>query len=130
MLEIYCVLGNRSKFVFNQNNRRGERILINKKKKTKKIAVKKIINEDPQLLRREIVLLSMLSSPYIIDFLGSCRIKEGDELICHLVTNFADNGNLFDLFGKWEIDPEFKINVLLDVSKGIQYLHSKNVVHR
>lgn len=47
------------------------------------------------------------------------------------VMEFMKNGSLFDLLhSNFELSEQVAIRILLDVAKGLAYLHSLNIIHR
>ena len=93
------------------------------------VAVKKVPSSlDPQLLRRELVLLSMLKSPYVLHFLGA-YYKEDHY---YIVTDCATLGSLDNVYDKFkgELLLCVKVEMLLDVFRGVEYLHKHNIAHR
>ena len=65
--------------------------------------------------------------PNIVQFLGACL--EPDLL---LVTEFADRSSLFDALQQSEITWERSKKIMVDVARGMLYLHTRNppIVHR
>ena len=75
---------------------------------------------------------SKLRHPNIIQFLGACLDQD-----LLLLTEFAERGSLYDVLDrnkpngrdlKWNIS----LQIMLDVARGMLYLHSRNppIVHR
>jgi len=102
-----------------------------------RVAVKKL---PPEMLRqntsvleefnKEINLLKSLRHPNILQFIGSCHIPPN---VC-LVTEFMPRGDLHKIIHDKTIalDKNLMKSILIDVSRGINYLHSSNpvVIHR
>ncbi len=42
----------------------------------------------------------------------------------------CSHGDMIDYFQKHQVSAEEKLTLMLDIAKGVQYLHSKNVIHR
>lgn len=79
---------------------------------------------------REIHLLKSLRHPNILQFIGACTIPPN---VC-LVTEFMPRGDLHKIIHDKSLimDKPLMKSILLDVSRGINYLHSSNpvVIHR
>lgn len=79
---------------------------------------------------REINLLRALRHPNILQFLGSCSLPPN---IC-LVTEYLPRGDLHKIIHDKTVtlDKRLMRSILLDVSRGMNYLHSSNpvVIHR
>ena len=102
-----------------------------------KVAVKKMILEGEEQIMQEFLneaeLLSKMNSPYIIRFLGTSRIKEGE---C-IVMEYATNGTLFhflELLRKSHNDTTFswdkRYQMAQDITRGLLLMHSQGVLHR
>ncbi|EDR22420.1 protein serine/threonine kinase, putative [Entamoeba dispar SAW760] len=76
---------------------------------------------------KEIELLQKFRCEYIVDLLGTVEIHNG---YC-VVLELAGYGSLRDLFTTYPtLDFNLKKKILLDVAKGIKYLHANGVLHR
>jgi len=98
------------------------------------VAIKKILKADIKEsdlgeFAAEILLMSKMRHPNIVQFLGACMDPE----FC-LVTEFMHKGSLFDVLGdeSIEISWERKLDIAMDVAKGMVYLHTRNppIIHR
>ncbi|AQN68650.1 protein tyrosine kinase (PTK) family protein [Saudi moumouvirus] len=110
-------------------------IVYNGKWKGVEVAVKKFVKQkltEKQMLdfRAEVALLSELSHPNIVVFIGACLMKPD---IC-IVTEYMKNGSLRDVLKNTQIKLGFstKMKMLLDAANGINYLHTSQpvIVHR
>ena len=70
---------------------------------------------------------SKLRHPNIVQFLGACFDPE----FC-LVTELMDRGSLFDVVAREQLSWLRKVDMCLDVARGMMYLHSRNppIIHR
>lgn len=77
--------------------------------------------------RREIFAMSVLSHPALIKFKGYT-----EEAPFYLITEYMSNGSLFDVLRKSpeKLTPTARTLIALDVARGLEYLHSKGVIHR
>lgn len=79
------------------------------------------------ILKQEIDILKQLEHPHIVKYLGSETIHEN---FC-VYLEFAPGGSLARLLGTLGPLPESTVRVYLrQVLEGLNYLHSKGVIHR
>ncbi|KAL7717125.1 protein serine/threonine kinase [Entamoeba marina] len=96
------------------------------------VAIKKMKNANEEQLEefeKEVAMLDKFRSDYIVHFYGAVFIPNK---IC-MVTEFAQYGSLQDLMKKRFDDPieeNMKLKIISDAAKGLQYLHSNNILHR
>ncbi|ELP92440.1 protein serine/threonine kinase, putative [Entamoeba invadens IP1] len=102
---------------------RGDKVAIKKIKQTSDDEVSKKEFED------EVSMLDKFRSDYIVHFYGAVFVPNK---VC-LVTEFAQFGSLQDLI-KTRNGNDFRtilrLKYMLDVSKGIMYLHENGILHR
>ena len=79
-------------------------------------------------LRRECQLLRQLVHPNVVLAVG---LSLDDSSKPTLVMELMEDGNLDDYIGKrrGKMDEQLQHTVLLDVARGLQYIHSKGIVH-
>jgi len=95
----------------------------------KKILKTDISESDLADFSQEILLMSKLRHPNIVQFLGACLEPE----IC-LLTEFFERGSLFDVLAKKDIEIDWsrKLQIIKEITSGFVYLHTRNppIIHR
>lgn len=98
------------------------------KYKDREVAIKKIevLLNDNALndFEREADILSKLSHPNIIGYIGTIITND----MCYLILELADTGSLDHLYTSIEFKD--KIKFAYQVADGLEYLHSKGIIHR
>ncbi|CAL2035173.1 unnamed protein product [Caenorhabditis brenneri] len=87
---------------------------------------------ETDMLCREVSILSRLSHPNVVAFVGTSL---DDPSQFAIITEFVENGSLFRLLHeeKRVLDPTFRLRISLDIARGMRYLHesaAKPVIHR
>jgi serine/threonine protein kinase len=92
------------------------------------IAALGVLMEEAQ---REVALMTRLHSPRIVRVLGICENPDTNQLI--ILMSLAQGGSLrkvLDAAGSKPLDVARATRLLHDAATGIEYLHSKDVLHR
>ncbi|CAL8464074.1 g3609 [Coccomyxa elongata] len=100
------------------------------------VAVKRFLEQDlsPQVMaefRAEVALMQRLKHPNVVLFMGACTQPPN----LSIVTSFMPRGSLFRILHRtpqFVLDDRRRINIALDVARGMNYLHSCRppIVHR
>ncbi|GJS77856.1 serine/threonine-protein kinase HT1 [Tanacetum coccineum] len=82
-----------------------------------------------QQFKSEVALLSRLINPNIVQFIAACKKPP---VYC-IITEYMSQGTLRMYLNKKEpysLSTETVLRLALDISRGMEYLHSQGVVHR
>ncbi|EDR27323.1 serine-threonine protein kinase, putative [Entamoeba dispar SAW760] len=103
--------------------------------KGNKVAIK-IFNENSYQFRsedflQEIAIMSLLHNENIIKTYGATvNMKLNEESTFYIISELAINGNLEELIYKKSIHEENKLKMILEIAKGLKYLHELKIIHR
>lgn len=79
------------------------------------------------LIQRELELLQQLDHPNIVKFLDYYDTRDS----LYFVLEYVEGGSLHALMKRFGVLPESLLALYIaQVLKGLEYLHSKNVIHR
>jgi serine/threonine protein kinase len=94
------------------------------------VAVKEMLKScNNEMVEKEIQLLAQIRSPYCVRLLGI--YYQADKLF--IVTEFIQGGDLSDVIHKktgGSLSETIKLKILLDVARGVAFLHENNIIHR
>lgn len=84
-------------------------------------------SSDLDMFRREIFTMAVLSHPMLVKFCG----YTSDSPFC-IVTEYMCNGSLYDFLKTRgdELSPTERTLIALDVARGMEFLHSRGIIHR
>ncbi|KAJ3432400.1 palmitoyltransferase [Anaeramoeba flamelloides] len=77
-------------------------------------------------IRNEISFISSLSHKFLVKTFGGCTQNQEKILI---VSEYHSGGNLRERLNKSSIPNDEKYRIILQIAKGIQYLHSMDIIH-
>ena len=85
-----------------------------------------------QLFKKEVIILKKLNNENICKYYGS--FEEEDNSL-YIITEYMDNGNLFDLLfwhikKKEKLTEEKLLNIFLQCSKALVYIHEIGLIHQ
>lgn len=86
-----------------------------------------MVDDEREMVKRELSLLGKLNSPYVVTYIGSTTVQ-GQKLA--LVMEYVKDGSLSGMLQNPDMDDKFRCKLALDVAKGMAFLHSNNVYHR
>jgi len=95
----------------------------------KKVYEKSFRNKsDQEMFLREVNILSNLSHPHIVQFLGVC-IDGKDKMI---ITEFMEGGSLNQKLRQngFKLDSATLLKIVSDIALGMEHLHYQQVLHR
>lgn len=92
----------------------------------KMLNTQELVDEEREMVRREIKLMSKLNQAFIVTYMGATQIK--GQPLC-LIMEYINGGTLSDLIQN-PLSDHFKCKLCLDVAKGMAFLHAHNIFHR
>ncbi|XP_059069426.1 uncharacterized protein LOC131072519 [Cryptomeria japonica] len=93
-----------------------------------KVAVKDIPIDAPDLFEREITVLSKLHSPFIVQLIGACIEGRSCYIVMELVSSSLDK-LLSSSGGRAPLALPVAVDMMLQISRGMEYLHSRGIMH-
>jgi len=104
------------------HNLAGEKVAIKILEKNKILEL-----SDVKRVKREISILKVVHHPHIVQLYEIIETKKE----IYMVTEYAENGELFDFIVKQKQLNESQARILFDqILSGVSYLHKLNIVHR
>ena len=82
--------------------------------------------ENKRAIKKELDIMSQLNSPFVVHVYGSVV----DDNSFYLVMDYVPLGSLSSAMEKYAFSSYIRCRFMLDVARGMQYLHSKGVIHR
>ena len=101
---------------------------MRKQQKSQSNSLSQSIVQDPvqrQDIEREVAMCTTLHNPFIVTFFGQATTLQGKFFI---VMEFVQHGSLGSLVKKGPLENPFKIRVLLDTARGMDFLHHNSFV--
>ena len=86
---------------------------------------KRQVKLSEKLQIRLTILANLRDSPYVLNFLGITKLDYSDYMVCE----FAERGNLKEIYERESIDWPIKIQLAVDICRGIAYIHGCNILH-
>ncbi|KAJ3339885.1 hypothetical protein HDU93_007659 [Gonapodya sp. JEL0774] len=96
-----------------------------------KVAVKRLLAKPGRDImidfEREVSNWHSLRHPNVLPFFGACV----EATLPFMISPFMENGNVLDFLSALEDGPtnDVRMGLVYDIAKGMQYLHSKKVIH-
>lgn len=75
---------------------------------------------------REIQIMDRLHATEVVQLFGYCR----EQAATCLVMEYLEQGDLYQLVQKRVFTPEEQKKLILDIGRGLRYLHSQGIIHR
>ncbi|WMV38984.1 hypothetical protein MTR67_032369 [Solanum verrucosum] len=94
-------------------------------------AVKSVELSESQLLQKEQIILSQLSSSYVVSYKGYDVTKEKDKLMFNLMMEYMPDGTLSDEIQKQggRMNERLIGYYTKQIVQGLDYLHSRSIAH-
>ncbi|RIB28495.1 kinase-like domain-containing protein [Gigaspora rosea] len=89
------------------------------------VACKPIKNSDEYIHRELAIIGKLFLSPNILKFYGISNVDNNEVM----VFEWAERASLKDLYDKYDIAWSRKIQIILDICRGISFLRSVNIFH-
>jgi len=103
-----------------------------KKTKIPSVATKEELADFLEDFDREAEIMRTVRHPNVLQFLGICKLGS-DQEIC-IITEFMPKGSLHKTLhnSQCDLDWQLRLQMALDVSRGMNYLHKSNpvIIHR
>jgi serine/threonine protein kinase len=95
----------------------------------KLLNTQELVDEEKEMVKREMVLMSRLASPYMVTYMGSTLLPGQPWSI---IMEFVSGGSLTDLLETHNarLTLKFKVKLLMDIVAGMTYLHAHSIWHR
>eukprot|EP01117_Protostelium_nocturnum_P018207 TRINITY_DN7570_c0_g2_i1.p1 TRINITY_DN7570_c0_g2~~TRINITY_DN7570_c0_g2_i1.p1 ORF type:complete len:742 (-),score=228.85 TRINITY_DN7570_c0_g2_i1:77-2302(-) len=93
----------------------------------KKLHIQELTVEQKEEVLREQNLLKKLACPYVVTYIGSTQVP--GQPIC-LLMEYCKEGSLSKLLKSKRISDRLKVKILLDIAKGMNFLHYNHFYHR
>lgn len=90
-----------------------------------KVGVKEISSEDYESFQKQALDLTRLQSPFLVQFFGACL--DGERY--YLVTEMVSSSLVKLLEEKPSIPLDVCLDIMLQISRGMEYLHSQRIMH-
>lgn len=105
---------------FGHHKKTGKQVAV------KKLNFKKLSGGKLLTFQREITILALAQHPTILSFIGATDTPP----FC-IVTEWMPNNSLYhDIHKYHRLDATMKTIAMFDIARGMQFLHSRNIIHR
>jgi serine/threonine protein kinase len=83
-------------------------------------------DQDFNKFQHEVELMTHLRHTNVLNFFGACLVEPR----IGYVMEYCENGSLDKLIASENLSPQVKRSILLDIARGMEFLHAKRVLHR